>query len=59
MCTHDIRFSSYQEIMEVHIAPYPKEVGLAGNLPSQFKGTYTELGVTRYVIYYFSSNEVI
>ena len=26
--------------MEGHIAPYLKEVGLAGNLPGQFQGTY-------------------
>ena len=26
--------------MEGHVAPYLKEVGLAGNLPGQFQGTY-------------------
>ena len=26
--------------MEGYVAPYLKEVGLAGNLPSQFQGTY-------------------
>ena len=26
--------------MKGHVAPYLKEVGLAGNLPGQFQGTY-------------------
>ena len=41
-----------QEIMEGHIAPYLKEVGLAGNLPGQFQGTLRTLLRVYMCLYY-------
>ena len=40
--------------MEGHVAPYLKEVGLAGNLPSQFQGMYVRTLLRVYIRLYYT-----
>ena len=40
--------------MKGRVAPYLKEVGLAGNLPGQFKGTYVRCCILHVSVLYSS-----